>query len=386
MIEPLHLNIVHAPPSTAKHPVFCENCKARKETRTNPNIAIKFCVHCMHRKFLCKRCDEEIHRLKPLKLHVRSLIVVGHGVSKKVLNKGDGKTYPKPLDMVSVKVRTDVYQDGNKVLREPYKEAFFETGLSGDCIHVQILGAKRILAASKCYRTSSSTEQESISSPFISSSYAGRDLGDTKIRSHNLRPRWDNETVIVPVEDAAALRNVIQKFETLQQMDHWAGHGKDKGSKKGRGKEDGSVDPKQQQQQPPNPASASSSVQGQGLEQSGSETNTAPAVTWELSSERKAKNSLRLEVYDYDTTTRQPFLGHVELNSDDLMEVAVFEKEEAISLPIKTRHQHGVLELHMGTIDRLPYFTLLCLLNSYPTLLFLHILIYYKRVERRSRR
>jgi hypothetical protein len=273
---------------------------------------------------------------------------VGHGVSKKVLNKGDGKTYPKPLDMVSVKVRTDVYQDGNKVLREPYKDAYFYTGLSGDCIHVQILGAKRILASSKFYRTSSSTEQESISSPFISSSYAGRDLGDTKIRSHNLRPRWDNETVIVPVEDAAALNNVIQKFETLQQMDHWAGHGKNKGGKKGRGKEDSSVNP---MQQPSNPISASDSVPGQAVTQNGSETNAAPAVTWELSSERKAKNSLRLEVYDYDTTSRQPFLGHVELNSDDLMEVAVFEKEEAISLPIKTRHQHGVVELHMGLSD-----------------------------------
>ena len=268
-------------------------------------------------------------------------------MSKKVLNKGDGKTYPKPLDMVSVKVSTDVYQDGNKVLREPYKEAYFYTGLSGDCIHVQVLGAKRILAASKFYRTSSSTEEEPISSPFISSSYAGRDLGDTKIRSHNLHPRWDNETVIVPVEDAAALRNVIQKFETLQQMDHWAGHGKDKGGKKGRGKDEGSVDPKQQS----NPVSASNSVHGQGLEQNEQETKSVPAVTWELSSERKAKNSLRLEVYDYDTTTRQPFLGHVELNSDDLMEVAVFEKEEAISLPIKIRHQHGVLELHLGLSD-----------------------------------
>ena len=117
--------------------------------------------------------------------------------------------------------------------------------------------------------------------------------------------------------------------------------------RKNKGKKDGSVQPKQHQ--PSNPASASNSVQGQ--ENDGPETNTAPVVTWELSSERKAKNSLRLEVYDYDTTTRQPFLGHVELNCDDLMEVAVFEKEEAVSLPIKIRHQHGVLELHLGLSD-----------------------------------
>ena len=227
MIEPLRLNIVHAEPATAKTPVFCENCKSKLETRRNPNLAVKWCPHCLHRKFLCKRCDEEVHRLKPLKLHVRHLLVVGPGVRKKVLHKGDGTHFPRPLDMVSVRVRTDAYQEGNRVLREPAKEAYFYTGLSGDCVHVQILGAKRVLPASHYYRTPTSTELEPTASPFISASYAGRDIGDTKIRSHTVSPKWANETVIVPVEDGAALRALVQCFEEMQQMDHFHPFGAD---------------------------------------------------------------------------------------------------------------------------------------------------------------
>ena len=227
MIEPLRLNIVHAEPATAKTPVFCENCKSKLETRRNPNLAVKWCPHCLHRKFLCKRCDEEVHRLKPLKLHVRHLLVVGPGVRKKVLHKGDGTHFPRPLDMVSVRVRTDAYQEGNRVLREPAKEAYFYTGLSGDCVHVQILGAKRVLPASHYYRTPTSTELEPTASPFISASYAGRDIGDTKIRSHTVSPKWANETVIVPVEDGAALRALVRRFEEMQQMEHFHPFGAD---------------------------------------------------------------------------------------------------------------------------------------------------------------
>jgi len=333
MIEPLRLNIVNAEPATARTPLFCENCKSKLETRKNPNLAIKWCPHCLHRKFLCKRCDEEVHRLKPLKLHVRHLLVVGPGVRKKVLYKGDGVHYPRPLDMVSVRVRTDAYQEGNRVLREPAKEALFYTGLSGDCVHVQILGAKRVLPASRYYRTPTSTELEPTASPFISASYAGRDLGDTKIRSHTLSPKWTNETVIVPVEDGAALRALVRRFEELQQMEHFHPFGADKVRVAGKcdrprvsvpltlanGASAHAFSFFGQQEKKKAGSGAGGSEKAPSLAAT-SAANTArgdappphpegeaaaaaaaaavevPVVPWVLSSERKEKNSLRLEV------------------------------------------------------------------------------------------
>jgi len=331
MIEPLRLNIVNAEPATARTPLFCENCKSKLETRKNPNLAIKWCPHCLHRKFLCKRCDEEVHRLKPLKLHVRHLLVVGPGVRKKVLYKGDGVHYPRPLDMVSVRVRTDAYQEGNRVLREPAKEALFYTGLSGDCVHVQILGAKRVLPASRYYRTPTSTELEPTASPFISASYAGRDLGDTKIRSHTLSPKWTNETVIVPVEDGAALRALVRRFEELQQMEHFHPFGADKVRLAGKcdrprvsvpltlangasahafsfscpqeKKKAGSGAGGSEKAPSLAATSAANTARGdapplhpEGGAAAAAAAAEAPVVPWVLSSERKEKNSLRLEV------------------------------------------------------------------------------------------
>ena len=88
MIEPLRFNSDNLPPITSQYPQFCENCRTKKDRKLDPNIAIKFCPTCIHRKFVCKICDEEIHRLPPAKLHPRQLIVAGPGVTKRVISKG----------------------------------------------------------------------------------------------------------------------------------------------------------------------------------------------------------------------------------------------------------------------------------------------------------
>ena len=62
MIEPLRLNRVFGPVATVKAPVFCEVCRTKKAFRRNPNVAIKYCGSCQLRKYLCKVCDEEVHR------------------------------------------------------------------------------------------------------------------------------------------------------------------------------------------------------------------------------------------------------------------------------------------------------------------------------------
>lgn len=77
MIEPLRLNRVYGPVASIEQPIFCEVCKTKKENRRDPNTALKFCQNCITRRYVCKTCDEEVHRLKPFKNHIRSLLVLG---------------------------------------------------------------------------------------------------------------------------------------------------------------------------------------------------------------------------------------------------------------------------------------------------------------------
>lgn len=199
MIEPLRYNKEVHPAYEIARPVFCHACLCQKNSRLDPNIAVKYCSKCpttldedkQYGAFLCKECDDKNHRTGPAQSHVRPLLVVGPGVRKKVVVRGDGVNFPLPLDHVTISVRSKVYQNGRRVHNIRRKEMSFVSGLSGRCLHVQMLGARNLLVG----------DAHGSSDPYVVYSFCGKPLGTTRVRPRSTNPRWDNETFIVPMDE-----------------------------------------------------------------------------------------------------------------------------------------------------------------------------------------
>jgi hypothetical protein len=188
MIEPLRFAAEKAPPHIIDQAVFCGMCLADRRTRKNPKVASKYCHDCFKNNYLCLGCDAKEHGLMKTKHHVRSLLVVGPPVRKKVLTRGDAKNFPMFLDDVKIKFKARIYDNGKLINSVPVRYFEFLSGQSGDCIHVQVLGCKGLLAA----------DAHGASDPFIAAVYCGVPLGMTRTRHRTVNPKWTNETYVVP--------------------------------------------------------------------------------------------------------------------------------------------------------------------------------------------
>jgi hypothetical protein len=190
MIEPLRYNKEVSPPYAVLRPVYCGICLATKKRRANPGLACKQCDECP-RPFLCTDCDFEQHNSPLTKDHIRRLLVVGPGVKKRVLTRGDAVNFPLPLDMVSVRVSCKVFFNGSLLHQDKPMHLTFQSGQSGNCIHVQILECRGIVAS----------DMGGTSDPFIVSQFNGVKIGMTRVRPRTLNPTWDSETIVVPIDD-----------------------------------------------------------------------------------------------------------------------------------------------------------------------------------------
>eukprot|EP01041_Mallomonas_annulata_P009166 gene9166-18988_t len=193
MIDPLRFRRELAPSYPIEAPVFCFRCLSKGgKAAQNPSLAIKYCSSCAAGKqFSCAECDLFLHSYAHTTNHLRRIIVVGPGVRKKVISRGDGHTYPQPLDNVTIRFKTKIYHGGKLIHKEPSKQLNFQAGLSGKTVHVQILGAKRLPIA----------DAHGSSDPFVTLMYNGIKIGSTRVRPRNLNPRWTNETFIIPVDE-----------------------------------------------------------------------------------------------------------------------------------------------------------------------------------------
>lgn len=192
MIEPLRFNEEICPPLAITKPVLCTYCMGNRKTRENPNVAIKYCMDCpdKFKMLYCLQCDEQFHRVGAAKNHRRRILVLGAGVRKVVKVRGDGVSFPLPLDYVTIRVRATIYH-ANKVIYKEKKASYlkFFAGLSGECVHIQILGAKNLVAA----------DSGGTSDSYVVGIYSGKKLGYTRVRPKTCNPKWINETFIVPV-------------------------------------------------------------------------------------------------------------------------------------------------------------------------------------------
>ena len=190
MIEPLRFHTEKAPSFVVSQPAYCGLCISQKKYRDDPNLAVFYCPECP-RRFQCERCDIEAHSEELSKKHIRRLLVIGPGVRKKVLRRGDARNFPAPLDWVQIRVKSRTYLGGKMIGREAPMPLYFQTGLSGPSVHVQVLGCRGIPAA----------DMGGTSDPVVVALFNGRNLGETRARQRTLNPNWDNETFVVPVSD-----------------------------------------------------------------------------------------------------------------------------------------------------------------------------------------
>jgi hypothetical protein len=191
MIEPLRYHNERAPTFAIKHPIYCGVCASKVRRVGEVKVAAKFCSHCEKHYFQCIECDEEIHRLGVLRHHVRRTLVLGPGIRKQVLTRGDAQNFPLLFDNVHIRYNVKVLSDGKVFLKEPYRHMRYSAGVSGKCIHVQILSARKLVAG----------DINGTSDPFIVGMFCGKKIGSTRVRPRTLSPNWKNETFIVPVED-----------------------------------------------------------------------------------------------------------------------------------------------------------------------------------------
>ena len=218
MIDPLRHNKEHFPTYEIERPSFCVNCLSMRHSKNNPNIAVVFCHECPcllsgtkeYGALLCRSCEEDKHRLVSASKHERQLLVVGPGVRKKVLVRGDGVNFPHPLDNVVLKVKARVYNNGQRVHKTPWQTVHCHTGLSGKSLHIQVLGARGLRGR----------DVTGSSDPFVVYSYCGKPLGSTRVRPRSKNPRWNSETFIVPLDEPLQPpRNLIPSQKDLVKLE-----------------------------------------------------------------------------------------------------------------------------------------------------------------------
>jgi hypothetical protein len=271
MIEPLRYCKETALTHEIERCVFCTQCLIRKQTRQNPNLAIVFCSKCTftiddhteYGAYLCKSCNEETHKYGLNVDHIRQTLVVGPGVRKRVAVRGDGVSFPLPLDQVTIRMKARVYQNGKRVHDEKKKIMSFMAGLSGKCIHVQVLGARQLGGA----------DVNGQSDPFVVYSYCSKPVSSTRVKPQTKNPSWLNETFVVPVEEHMAYpRNMVSAQRDL----------------------------------------------------------------------------IKFEVFDYDWTSSNDFLGQIEMTRSKLMKLAAVANEQPISLPLTSKKCHGAISVQFA--------------------------------------
>jgi hypothetical protein len=189
MIEPLRYHIEKCPPFAVPKPVFCQRCLSNKKTKDNPKLVIKYCPSCPRCQLLCQECDAYAHSFVKTKDHIRRIVVVGPGVRKKIHQRGDSRSFPQLFDIVEIKFKAKIIHNGKVVHRTPLHHLAYPSGMSGQCVHVQILGAKRLPIA----------DAHGSSDPFICISFGGKRIGTTRTRPRTINPRWSNETYVIPI-------------------------------------------------------------------------------------------------------------------------------------------------------------------------------------------
>lgn len=142
----------------------------------------------------CEPCFFDYHTRKRGKEgHKPHPIVRGDPVVVQTLAEGDGKTFAKMHDWVTLDYTLTA--DGlDMVIEDTFsakKPLFFQSGCSGPCIHLQLLGCSNIAAA----------DVLGSSDPYCAVYWQNELVGVTTTKHMTLDPVWTNQTFVLPLAE-----------------------------------------------------------------------------------------------------------------------------------------------------------------------------------------
>lgn len=155
---------------------LCHDCGKSGDSRP-------FCEPCFFDYHLTKRKGKEGHKPHP--------IVQGDPVIVQTLADGDGITFAKMHDWVTLDYtlttdESDVAIEDTFLTKQPLT---FQSGCSGPCIHLQLLGCTEIAAA----------DIMGASDPYCAVYWKNEFVGVTTTKHMTLNPKWSNQTFVLPL-------------------------------------------------------------------------------------------------------------------------------------------------------------------------------------------
>jgi hypothetical protein len=168
---------------------------------------------------LCEECYGKYKDKNKLNDKRERILTAGFGVRKELLECGDEIHYPERFDKIGVlyemRILGKVAVVDSTALRGG-RPIWFESGCSGPCIHVQVLGANRVYQASAL----------DVPDPYCAVYWEGTFAGATQVVDSTVEPVWTGETFVVPVVnpvthwvEGAALRGNKRSHSSSKYME-----------------------------------------------------------------------------------------------------------------------------------------------------------------------
>lgn len=182
-------------------PEQCWLCSQQLRLSTPAFFLCHQCGKRQHARPFCKPCFFDYHsRKRGRENHKPHPIVRGEPVIVQTLSEGDGKTFAKVHDWVTLHYNLTL-RDSDEVIDNTYlanRPLSFQSGCSGPCIHLQVVGCTGIAAA----------DVLGYSDPYCAVYWCDKRVGVTTTKHMTLDPVWDNQTFVLPLtEDFQAALN-----------------------------------------------------------------------------------------------------------------------------------------------------------------------------------
>lgn len=196
MIDPLRYRPLKVQLDFDEHekPMECWQCLRMKES-TPAFFLCHDCGKTNNPRPFCEPCFFDYHTKKRGKEHHKPHpIVHGDPVIVQTLAEGDGKTFAKMHDWVTLDYTLTSEDSPDKIIEDTFatkKPLLFQSGCSGPCVHFQLLGCSNIAAA----------DILGYSDPYCAVYWKNELVGVTSTKHMTLDPSWVNQTFVLPLAE-----------------------------------------------------------------------------------------------------------------------------------------------------------------------------------------
>jgi C2 domain len=264
--------------------VWCWQCQQQ--------LAFFNCANCSEPgkdRYFCQACFTGYHASKRGKAdHKPRPIIYGDPVVVQTLEEGDNTSFPAVHQ--GVNVHYTLRANNAPAVIEEVSNFSFQSGCSGPCLHLQLLGCSKLAAA----------DVLGSSDPFCVIYWSGVCVGSTSVRYVTLNPTWNNASFVLPLSPPFLL--ALQAAVT----------GSNNSNSNSNSNNDSS--------------GSSSASMSRATSSSSAELDDAYASISDFQACAKLPR-LRIEVYDWDRLSANDFLGQAELSDADLLAVLQAQKQ-----------------------------------------------------------